>query len=115
MKYDPLGFPIVLHEEVAFYNHLEVCSFPYSLILPYVPGPFSRSDGELGCSREVVDVFKTRSQSLPMSYYRSRITVPTPLVLAIPPMPLNSISPPFSRFFIFYVEPKVRIDGVSES
>ena len=97
---------MVSHEEGAFYHHLEVCTLPYDFIFPYVPGPFLRADGELGCFREVVDVFLTRLWSLPVSYYSSRMTVPIPLVLVIPQISLNSVSPPFSGVFYFMQSPK---------
>ena len=57
MKYGPLKFTVVPHENKAFSHHLEVDPFPYDFILSSVPGPFLRSDEELGCSRELVDFF----------------------------------------------------------
>ena len=57
MKDGTFVFPIVLHEEGAFANRLEVGPSPSDFIFPSVPGPLWRDDEELVRSREVVDVF----------------------------------------------------------
>ena len=58
MKYAPLGFPVVPHEDGVFAHHLDVGTFPYGFIFPSAPGPFVRYNEEVGISREVVDILK---------------------------------------------------------
>ena len=60
MKNVPLWFTVVTHEDRAFYNHLEVGTFPSNFILSSIPGPFIRANEELGCYKEWVDLFKSK-------------------------------------------------------
>ena len=53
-------FPVFPQENGAFAHHLEERPLPYNLIFPSVPVPFLRADKELGCSRQVVDIFKDK-------------------------------------------------------
>ena len=58
MKYCPMICPAVTHQEGKIDHHLEVGPLPENFPSTSVTGPFLRGDGELGCSREVVEVLK---------------------------------------------------------
>ena len=60
MTFGPLWFTVVPHEDRAFSHHLEVGPFSSDFILYYDPGPFLRTNEELGRSREVLDLFKSK-------------------------------------------------------
>ena len=60
MKDGPLLFPVVLHEDRAFYHHLEVGPLTSNFVLSSSLGPFLRADEELGRSGEVVEFFESK-------------------------------------------------------
>ena len=60
MKYDTLWFFVVPHKYKAFSHHLEVGHFPSKFIFSSVLEPFLREDEEIGHSREVVDLLKSK-------------------------------------------------------
>ena len=99
VKDGPLIFTLIPHVYVAFYHHLELGPFHSNFIFPSISGTFLRDDEELGNSREVVDIWKMRFWSSPVSSSRSRTTVPIPLELMIPQMPLTSVLSLFSSGF----------------
>ena len=43
-----------------FYHHLEVGILPSYFLFSFVLGPFMRTDGELGSSREVIYLFRSK-------------------------------------------------------
>ena len=53
MNYVPLGFLIVLRDDVAFSHHLDLVPFTVNFIFSFVPGPCLRDDEDFGISREV--------------------------------------------------------------
>ena len=60
IRYGLLVFPVFPNKYGASSHHLEVGPFPFNFIFYSVPGPFLRADEELGSSREVVDLFKSK-------------------------------------------------------
>ena len=60
MKYGPFLFTVITHKDREFYHLLEVGPFSYEFIFYSIPGPFLRADKELGRSRELVDLFKSK-------------------------------------------------------
>ena len=61
MNDGPLGFLVFPHQDVAFYNHLEVDPFPSYFIFFSVSGLFLRADKEFGRFREEVEYFKKKN------------------------------------------------------
>ena len=53
----PLGFNVVTHKYVFIDHKLEVGPFPTNFGFLYVMGPFMRADNEIGCPREVLNLF----------------------------------------------------------
>ena len=60
MKDYPFLFTVVPHEDRAFSHHLEVGPLPSYFVFSSVLVSFLRADEELGSSREVLDLFKTK-------------------------------------------------------
>ena len=58
MKDVPLIFTIVLQIYITLAHHFEVVTFLGNFGLPSIARPFLRDDKEIGCPKEVVDVFK---------------------------------------------------------
>ena len=67
-------------------------------IFSYVLGPFLRSDEELGRSREVVDLFKSKIVNFTCAVFQVHDEgTYIPLGLMIYPIPLTYVLSPFSR------------------
>ena len=79
-------------------HHLEVSPFSDNFGFLSVPGPFLRSDEELGRPREIVDIFEIEIVDFPVFYSRSRTIVTIPWGLVSPVMPFTYVSSPISRF-----------------
>ena len=98
MKDGPLWFPVVLNKNIAFSHHLEVGISPSNFIFVSVPGPFLRADEELGRSREVVDLFKSKIVNFTCAVFQVHDEgTYIPLGLMIYPIPLTYVLSPFSR------------------
>ena len=60
MKDGPFLFPVIPHKGRAFSHHLDVGPFPSDFFFSSVLGPFMRADENLGRSREVLDLLKSK-------------------------------------------------------
>ena len=96
MKDGPLVFPVFSHKDRAFSHHLEVGPFPSDFIFSSVPGPFLRSDEELGRSREAVDLFKSKVVKLTCVILQVQYDATYPLGLDYPPNSIDFCIFPFS-------------------
>ena len=97
MKYGPLVFTVIPHEDRAFPHHHEVVTYPSNFIFPYVLVPLLRADEELGSPRELVDVFKNEIVDFFCVIFQVQGNGAYPLGIYDPPMILTSVSSPFSR------------------
>ena len=97
MNDGPLRFSVIPNKDEACLHPLELGSFPVNYGLPSVLGPFLRAGEELGCPREVVDIFDIEIINFYVLYYRSRTIVPIPRGLMIPLIPLPCTLSPVSR------------------
>ena len=52
-------FPVVTHKDISLAHHLKAGPFPSNFSFSSFLGLFLRDDEDLGCPREVVDVFKS--------------------------------------------------------
>ena len=60
MKDVPLWFPVVPHEDIAFFHYPEVGPFPSKFFFSSILGPFMRADEELGIYKEVLYLFEIK-------------------------------------------------------
>ena len=58
MEYGTLKFTVFTHQVRTFGHNFKLGPFLSNFGFPLVTGPFTRSDGELGFSRELVDIFE---------------------------------------------------------
>ena len=59
-----LWFPVVTHEDIAFFDHVDAGPFPSDFVFSSILDPFLRSDEELGHSGRVVELFEIKVVNL---------------------------------------------------
>ena len=87
---------LLLHTSTERFScHLEVGPFPSDFIFSSVPGQFLRSDEELGCSREVVHLFKNKIVKFTCVLFQVQGDGAYPLDLDEPPYAIYFCIVPF--------------------
>ena len=85
MKYGPLGYTVVPHEDGVFAHHLEIGPFPSDFFLPSVPGPGLRIYEEIRHSREVIGVFENYIVEFTCVIFQVQVNGAYPLGFDDPP------------------------------